>query len=147
MAQLSWHIELTIPDSTPSSLKLQSQSAVESFCSLPSLLIFRTLFLGSSKKVLSPLCICSPRWPSIICWGDNTTGFTLTLRIIVFGTDFAKWLRLNWCLQHTGSLHLSSVSLSILLFKCHCYWTKSGLICLERQLMLYFGKFLSKCLW
>ena len=56
MAQLSWHIELTIPDSTPSSLKLQSQSAVESFCSPPSLLIFRTLFLGSSKKVLSPLC-------------------------------------------------------------------------------------------
>ena len=56
VAQLSWHIELTIPDSALSSLKLQSQPAVESSCSLPSLLIFRTLFLDSSKKVLSPLC-------------------------------------------------------------------------------------------
>ena len=46
---------------------------------------------------------------------------------------------------HRNLAPFLSLSLSILLFKCHCYWTKNGVM--ERQLMLYFGKFLSKCLW
>lgn len=99
-------------------------------------------------EVLSPLCIYSPRWPSIICWGDNTTSFTLTLCIIILWTAFAKWLRLKLMPPaHRKLAPFLSLSVSILPFKCHCCWTKSGVMCLERHLMLYFGKFLSKCLW
>lgn len=60
-----------------------------------------------------------------------------------------SWLKLMLVahMKCTPFLRLPPSTPHWLLFKCHHYWAKSGVMCLGRQLMLYFGKFLSKCLW